>query len=271
MKKRLLVTAFICMLCTFPAANALASETGGEAQNTDGIAININGTFLKTDQPPVIENGRTLVPLRAIGEALGCEINWESESKTAVFTQGDVRAEITVGKSAIIVGDGVYNEEVPIDTPASIINSRTMIPLRALSECFGYNVNWDAETKTVTINSKLMSDNDTGEAAEQNKLVTSASDLTGKLVSYANVLLGTTKIIDAVEYKDEAYESLKSELGEIAETAQSKTYDELVHIFSRLKEIDTELSAIADDAGVSDIVSEYYEPLIEPLNDILTN
>ncbi len=280
MKKKLMAAAVICALCLVPltvSASAAADNKGDEqlpdlnSANNSGIAININGKFLETDQPPVIENGRTLVPLRAIGEALGCEVNWENESKTAIFTQGDVKAEITVGKSSILVGDGVYDEELPIDTPASIINSRTMIPLRVLSECFGYNVDWNAQTKTVTINSKLMSDNDTGEAEEQDKLDTSATGMASNVISYANVLLGTTKIIDAVDYKSEEYESLKGELEETVKTAESKSYDELVSIFSRLKEIDALLSSAAEDAGVSDIVAEYYEPLIEPLNEILNN
>ncbi len=281
MKKKLMISAVIFVLCMIPltvSASASAADSKGNEQaqnlqgaNNGGIAININGKFLETDQPPVIENGRTLVPLRAIGEALGCEVSWENESKTAIFTQGDVKAEITVGKSSILVGDGVYDEELPIDTPASIINSRTMIPLRVLSECFGYSVDWNAQTKTVTINSKLMSDNDTGEAEEQDKLDTSAAGMASNVMSYANVLMGTTRIIDAVEYKNEDYESLKRELEDIAQTAESKSYDELVSIFSRLKEIDAALSSAAEDAGVSDIVAEYYEPLVEPLNEILNN
>lgn len=234
----------------------------------DDIKINVNGESLETDQPPVIENGRTLVPLRAVAEALGCEVEWDNATKTASFLMGEVTASITVGESYILVGDGVYNEEFPIDTPAVIKNSRTLIPLRALSECFGYDVAWDNDTRTVTISTKSMEIGDTDSAAEQEKIEVN-DNMTGKIKAYAGILEGTVKIIDAVEYKNDTYSELKKELADIAEKADTMTYDELIAALSKLKEIDESLGDMANDAGVSDIVAEYNSKFEESLKEIM--
>lgn len=256
MKKRISALA-LAMVMAMPAA-AFA----------DDININVNGVSLETDQPPVIENGRTLVPLRAVAEALGCQIEWDDVSKTASFSQGDVTAIITVGESYILVGDGVYNQEFPIDSPAVIRNSRTLIPLRAMSECFGYDVAWDNDTRTVTISTKSMETGDTDSADEQEKIEVN-DNMTGKIKAYASILEGTVKIIDAVEYENETYIELKEELGEITAKVDVMSYDELIAAFSKLKEIDESLADMANDAGVSDIVAEYYGGFEDSLKEII--
>lgn len=256
MKKRISALV-LAMVMTMPAA-AFA----------DDISINVNGVSLETDQPPIIENGRTLVPLRAVAEALGCQVEWDNAAKTASFSMGEVTAAITVGESYILVGDGVYNEEFPIDTPAVIRNSRTLIPLRALSECFGYDVNWDNDTRTVTISTKSMETGDTDSAEEQEKIDV-ADNMTGKIKAYASILEGTVQILDAIEYDNENYTDVKEELAKISLSADTMSYDELVTAFTKLKEIDESLADMADDAGVSDIVADYYSELGDSLKEIM--
>lgn len=232
------------------------------------ISINVNGAKLEMDQPPIIDNGRTLVPLRAVAEALGCNVEWDNTAKTASFVQGDVTAMITVGENYILVGDGVYNEEFPIDTPAIIKNSRTMIPLRALSECFGFEVEWDNVTRTVDINSKSMENIDTDEANEQQSIVVN-DNMIEKVKAYAEILKGTVGIIDVVDYNNDTYSEVKAELDKILENADKMSYDELIDAFVSLKKIDASLVDIANDAGVSDIVADYYKEIEEPLNQIM--
>lgn len=232
------------------------------------ISINVNGAKLEMDQPPIIDNGRTLVPLRAVAEALGCNVEWDNTAKTASFVQGDVTAMITVGENYILVGDGVYNEEFPIDTPAIIKNSRTMIPLRALSECFGFEVEWDNVTRTVDINSKSMESIDTDEANEQQSIVVN-DNMIEKVKAYAEILKGTVGIIDVVDYNNDTYSEVKAELDKILENADKMSYDELIDAFVSLKKIDSSLVDIANDAGVSDIVADYYKEIEEPLNQIM--
>lgn len=234
----------------------------------EGIKVNVNGIKVEMDQTPIIENGRTLVPLRAVAEALGCEVAWDNTAKTASFVQGDVIAVVTVGENYILVGDGVYNEEFPIDTPAVIINSRTMIPLRALSECFGFDVKWDSASKTVDINSKSMDSNDTSSAEEQG-IIAVKDNMDGKVEAYAKILLGTVSIIEAVDYNNDTFAEVKASIEKIASEARTMDYDELVDALSILKEYDESLADMANDAGVSDIVKDYYEPLKDQLSEIM--
>ena len=87
----------------FASALALTMAFASVAMAADEITVNVNGIKVEMDQQPIIENGRTLVPLRAVAEALGCDVAWDAETKTASFTQGDVIAIVTVGENYIIV------------------------------------------------------------------------------------------------------------------------------------------------------------------------
>ncbi len=116
----------------------------------DSIKVVIDGVNQTYDVMPVIVNDRTLVPMRGIFEALGAEINWDDATKTVVGTKGDVKVTLTIGNNVAKVGD----TEVTLDSPATIVSDRTMVPVRFISEAMGCKVNWIADTRTVDISSK---------------------------------------------------------------------------------------------------------------------
>ena len=123
-------------------------EIKEETETTeDGIKILVNGEKLICDQPPVIIDGRTLVPMRAIFEKLGATVSWDAETSTASGEKDGKTVSFVIGESFI----GINAEKTAIDVPAQIINSRTMIPARAVAEAFGCKVDWDGNTQTVTI------------------------------------------------------------------------------------------------------------------------
>ncbi|HOO96820.1 MAG TPA: stalk domain-containing protein [Caldisericia bacterium] len=107
----------------------------------------LNGKLVKLDAAPFIASGRTMVPFRFIGEALGAIVSYEAESKTAVFTRGRRVVRIPIGKTYAIV-DG---KQVQLDTPAVIVSGRTFVPIRFVADAFDATTDWDASTKTVTI------------------------------------------------------------------------------------------------------------------------
>lgn len=110
----------------------------------------LDGNQLQFDVSPVIENDRTLVPMRAIFEALGAEISWDEITKTVTAVKGDVKISLTVGsKTAYKNG-----EPFVLDVPAKIIGGRTMVPLRFISESLGAGVYWEGSTQTVRITSR---------------------------------------------------------------------------------------------------------------------
>lgn len=109
--------------------------------------ISINGTESELDTAPIIQNDRTLLPLRAVVEGLGGSVAWEDETKTAVFAKGDTVIFMTIGSKTAFVN----TTEHTMDTVPIIIDGRTMLPIRFVAENLGFSVEWDATTQTITV------------------------------------------------------------------------------------------------------------------------
>jgi hypothetical protein len=119
------------------------------------IRILFFGEYLELDQPPVIVSGRTLVPMRAIFEAFGGEVIWHEEDRAveAVFEERLLRMYLPIGSDTLYIAyfEKEGGDTVTLDVPAQIINGRTMVPVRAISEALHCNVEWVAESRTVVI------------------------------------------------------------------------------------------------------------------------
>jgi hypothetical protein len=109
----------------------------------------VNGTPYLLDAAPLIKQsaGRTLVPVRFVSEMLMADVEWLPETKQVRITYNDKEIMLTIG-SAFIIVDG---EEQKLDCPAEIVNSRTYVPLRFISETLGASVVWNGENKTIFI------------------------------------------------------------------------------------------------------------------------
>lgn len=114
---------------------------------TDEIRVLVNGVPVSFDQPPIIQYGRTLVPLRAIFEALGADVEWDQATRTASAVRGNIAVSLTID-SNILNRNG---EAIILDVPAQLVNDRTLVPARAIAEAFGADVDWDPATRTVII------------------------------------------------------------------------------------------------------------------------
>lgn len=116
--------------------------------NAEGeIAVYVDGTQVKFDaQPRIIEN-RTMVPMRAIFEAIGATVNWNAETRTASSTFRGTTVSITVGTNILLKN----NTEIPLDVPAQVVESRTLVPVRAIAESFDCKVEWLGDIRTVRI------------------------------------------------------------------------------------------------------------------------
>ncbi len=111
------------------------------------IKILINNKFLQCDQPPVLIDGRTLIPMRTIFEALGAEVSWDSNTNTATGTKEGKIVSFTINEKSIAI-NGIKKS---LDVAAQLINNRTMIPVRAVAEAFDCDVNWISAKKFVVI------------------------------------------------------------------------------------------------------------------------
>ncbi|MDD4239462.1 MAG: copper amine oxidase N-terminal domain-containing protein [Desulfotomaculaceae bacterium] len=137
------------------ATNATATGYGpwkgfmiGEQGDNDVITVNLDGQALTFDVQPIIVNDRTLVPLRAIFEALGTEVQWYEETQTVKAIKADTEVTLVIDGEAYING-----ELATLDVPARIVNDRTLVPLRFVSEAMDCQVDWIDTTQTVLINS----------------------------------------------------------------------------------------------------------------------
>jgi len=107
----------------------------------------VKGERVISDVDAKIYTDRTLIPMRAIFEALGAEISWNDDEKKVTAKKGDDEITVTIGESRIIKN----GEEIKIDTYARIEKSRTMIPLRAVSEALGCEVLWNDDERRIYI------------------------------------------------------------------------------------------------------------------------
>lgn len=115
------------------------------------VHVTLNGEKVWFDQPPVLEKDTVLVPVRAVFEALGAEIDWDAQTKTAIARNGETQVKITAEEKQMQVRQGKTTRMADLNTPARIENGRMLVPLRAVSEAFLAEVGWDAKANTVKI------------------------------------------------------------------------------------------------------------------------
>ena len=111
------------------------------------IRVMVDGAELAFDVDPVIENDRTLVPMRLIFEALGAKVDWDEATRTALAVKGDVKISITIDSAELMKN----SKAVALDAPARLIGGRTLVPVRAVSEGMGAKVDWDEASRMVQI------------------------------------------------------------------------------------------------------------------------
>jgi len=123
------------------------SVTPSTTPSVTPIKVYINGTVLNSDQAPVISEGRVLVPLRPIMEALGANVDWDSQTEKVNAQKQNTTLILQVGKNY-----GQCNgTQITVDTPPKIISGRVLVPARVISESFGASVSWDNTNRKVTI------------------------------------------------------------------------------------------------------------------------
>ena len=147
MKKLVAVLLVVAMVLGFFSTKAVAANEVVIKMTVGSKDAFVNGKKVTLDSPPVIDNGRTLVPFRFIGESIGAKISWDSTKKEVGYVFGDINLTLTIGSNKAVVNN-VINM---LDVPPKIVSGRTLVPVRFVTETLGAKVNWDANTKTVTV------------------------------------------------------------------------------------------------------------------------
>lgn len=147
--------------------------------SAEEVKITIDGNALTgLDVPPVIINERTMVPARAVFENMGCDIAWNEATQEVYIMHNTDLIVLKINSN-----EGTKNGTAfSMDTPAKIVNDRTLIPIRAVSEAIGCQVGWDDASRTVSIsttvseepqentdsNTNENTENSSGETSENN-------------------------------------------------------------------------------------------------------
>ncbi|QGG47233.1 copper amine oxidase N-terminal domain-containing protein [Heliorestis convoluta] len=139
-QKKYIVLALLLFFSIMVVTSAIAAPP----------TVFINEVPLLSESPAVIENNRTLVPMRAIFEALGQTVTWNAEERSV--TSGHIWLQIDNREAR--VGDKI----IELDVAATIINDRTYVPLRFIAESLDKKVAWDGEQRRVDINCKPLED-----------------------------------------------------------------------------------------------------------------
>lgn len=137
---------FFCILAVSITASA-----------TDDAKVCVNGEYIEMDQKPIFKDDRILIPVRAVGEALDCKVDWCHDTQTATLNSGATELRITIGETEmkkINVSRNPIDITIELEVPAFIENGRTMLPLRAVAEALFLDVDWKVEERTVVINNK---------------------------------------------------------------------------------------------------------------------
>ncbi|EFM38687.1 copper amine oxidase domain protein [[Eubacterium] yurii subsp. margaretiae ATCC 43715] len=152
MKKKII--SLICGVFLISSSAFAAPET---------VKVIVNGKELATDTPAVIRNSRTMVPFRALFDSLGAtNITWDEPSQKVTGSDGATTISLTIGSREITVNGNT----VPVDSPPVIINSRTMIPLSAVSTALGGKVDWNGVDYIATVTKSVAQSSTTPDAPQ---------------------------------------------------------------------------------------------------------
>ena len=125
--------------------------------SSDAVRLMIDGQLVVQDPSPVIQNGRTLVPVRLVSEKLGTEVHWDGQQRSVTLNKDGQTVRMITGNRLIGYRDTGEQWQVA-DVAPQIISDRTFVPLRLVANALGVFVDWDPGTKTVSLDSSINTD-----------------------------------------------------------------------------------------------------------------
>ena len=175
-------------ICAVILAAAFVMGIGIESY-ADEITIELDEKKVACPVPARIENGRTMVPMRAIFEAFGMQVSWNNEEKKVTATNGEEVISLTIGDKTLYVN----GEAVQMDVAPFIADDTTLVPVRAVSEGLEAEVNWNNEKRRVEITTAEFEENK--DAWKENTGAVNVTDMTftGKGVSVEGNVIKITE------------------------------------------------------------------------------
>lgn len=146
---RLFLGSMLITTMSFAGVFGAVGGTGAVQAASAQIGLIVNGTKLQNTNP-FLQNGRAMVPVRAISESLGATVGWTEATQTVTIRQGGRTVTLRIGSSSATV-DG---RTITLDAPPVIVSGTTYVPVRFVSEALGAKVAWDSYRNTVVISSQ---------------------------------------------------------------------------------------------------------------------
>ena len=216
------VMAVICLAFGMFAWQASRPQTetalaAGEGQiitlQIDNPVMTINGEEREIDPgrgtaPVLVNDARTLLPVRAVVEAVGGAVTWDENTNTATLTYGNDVISLTIDSATAYLN----GEARTLDVAPTTINDRTMLPIRFIAESFGFDVEWDENTQTVTITVPAKED----ETMETANTPAAASDTNAPVVYMTTEITpeALVKIYEQLGFNAEGNVAVKMSTGE---------------------------------------------------------
>ncbi len=143
MQKKFLALSFVLVLSLLCICiSAIAA---------DDITLVINNKKVNCDVPPVISNDRTLVPVRVLFEHLNADVSWDPVLRQVIVKSEDKIMIFNIDSKIMYLNGNSYT----LDAAPVIINDRTLVPIRFVSENLGYDVDWDGDSRTVYVSTHI--------------------------------------------------------------------------------------------------------------------
>lgn len=174
------------------ALAGLLALGAGVAGAAEPIRTFINGRELVTDVSPVLTGGRTLVPARAVFEALGATMDWDAATGTVVATRENRIIELQIDSRAAWVSGRL----TILDVPARLVDGRTLVPLRFIGEALGAQVMWNQEQRAVLVDARYQVSRD-----EERTLQPGDMDVPLQVSPALRILVATALSVEGAPYR----------------------------------------------------------------------
>lgn len=284
MKKRILPRKWMITALLLVAFLGGSMTAFGET-STD-VKLEINGSLVASDVAPLIKNEYTLVPARAVFEALGGKVGWDAQNYIVTVSYDDTQVVLTIDSNIAQVN----GENKTMQVPAEIIDDRTMIPVRFVGESLGFEIGWDDATRTVSVDSPAGEDQEEappviygsvngislqkGSSKSQNTIITITGDapLTSGgdyeplslsepdrfVVDFSGFTLGSSAAASqSFQHEDSAVSSVRA----------NQMEEDVVRIVVDLKEATTPTMSLSSDKKTLTLTFRQLSTYFKPMDD----
>ena len=250
---RIIVALVISLLCLIPTVSAYSEKV---------ISLEIDGTVIRTEVPPTVIGGRTMVPVRDIFEACGANVTWDPATKKITGSKGGKNVVMQVGSNKLYMNSSVAT----MDCTPVIIEGRTLAPARYVALGFGGTTQWDALNKVVVITGVTTPTVETTTEMTTTTTVITTTETTTEMTTVAPVVVPSNEPSD--EIVKVVRNDLEHSLGTYSlgsyETAcrfKSNTMNQIMKNWDSLATTDLDRNYVASAKSLYYTINSFYSTL----------